>query len=105
MAEESVDAELLGQSAFHKLEHGFAIRDRLPDVLAEQPADTNLSTPFGSPSSMRSLTFSYIPNGRRFYTSNDPSASTTMLTNKKPRPTHSRPTRSLTTGSDANSPS
>jgi hypothetical protein len=38
MTEESIDVELLGQSAFHKLEHGFAIRDRLRDVLAEQQA-------------------------------------------------------------------
>jgi hypothetical protein len=32
------NAELLGQSAFHKLRHGFAIRDRLRDALAEQQA-------------------------------------------------------------------
>lgn len=32
------DTELLGRSAFHKLEHGFAIRDRLRDVLADQQA-------------------------------------------------------------------
>jgi hypothetical protein len=32
------DPELLGRSAFRKLEHGFAIRDRLRDVLAEQQA-------------------------------------------------------------------
>jgi hypothetical protein len=32
------DTELLGRSAFLKLEHGFAIRDRLRDVLAEQHA-------------------------------------------------------------------
>lgn len=31
-----LETELLGQSAFHKLTHGFAIRDRLRDVLAEQ---------------------------------------------------------------------
>lgn len=30
--------ELVGSSAFHKLEHGFEIRDRLRDVLAEQQA-------------------------------------------------------------------
>lgn len=36
--ENGVDTELLGQSAFHKLTHGFAIRDRLRDVLAEQQA-------------------------------------------------------------------
>lgn len=38
MVEESIDTELLGRSAFRKLEHGFAIRDRLVDVLAEQQA-------------------------------------------------------------------
>lgn len=38
MAEETIDTELLGRSAFRKLEHGFAIRDRLVDVLAEQQA-------------------------------------------------------------------
>ncbi|MGB5796040.1 MAG: hypothetical protein WBH51_09655 [Mycolicibacter algericus] len=38
MTEESIDVELLGQSAFHKLTHSFAIRDRLRDVLAEQRA-------------------------------------------------------------------
>lgn len=38
MTEENSDTELLGQSAFHKLKHGFAIRDRLRDVLAEQQA-------------------------------------------------------------------
>jgi hypothetical protein len=32
------DPQLLGRSAFRKLEHGFAIRDRLRDVLAEQQA-------------------------------------------------------------------
>ena len=36
--ENGVDTELLGQSAFHKLTHGFSIRDRLRDVLAEQQA-------------------------------------------------------------------
>ncbi|MCC9186305.1 hypothetical protein [Mycolicibacterium mageritense] len=30
--ENGVDTELLGQSAFHKLTHSFAIRDRLRDV-------------------------------------------------------------------------
>lgn len=38
MTEESSTPELLGQSAFHKLKHGFKIRDRLRDVLAEQQA-------------------------------------------------------------------
>ncbi|MEN4397419.1 hypothetical protein [Mycolicibacterium conceptionense] len=38
MPEETIDTELLGRSAFRKLEHGFAIRDRLVDVLAEQQA-------------------------------------------------------------------
>lgn len=38
MADGNSDTELLGRSAFHKLEHGFAIRDRLRDVLAEQQA-------------------------------------------------------------------
>ena len=36
--ENGVDTELLGQSAFHKLTHAFAIRDRLRDVLAQQQA-------------------------------------------------------------------
>jgi hypothetical protein len=36
--ENGVATELLGQSAFHKLTHGFAIRDRLRDVLVEQQA-------------------------------------------------------------------
>jgi hypothetical protein len=38
MTDQSGDTELLGRSAFFKLEHGFAIRDRLRDVLAEQQA-------------------------------------------------------------------
>lgn len=38
MTEESRTPELLGQSAFQKLKHGFEIRDRLRDVLAEQQA-------------------------------------------------------------------
>ncbi|EHB48608.1 hypothetical protein MycrhDRAFT_5449 [Mycolicibacterium rhodesiae JS60] len=38
MTEESGYTELLGRSAFLKLEHGFAIRDRLRDVLVEQQA-------------------------------------------------------------------
>ena len=38
MTDGNGDMELLGQSAFHKLKHGFAIRDRLRDVLAEQQA-------------------------------------------------------------------
>lgn len=38
MTDGSGDTELLGRSAFLKLEHGFAIRDRLRDVLAEQQA-------------------------------------------------------------------
>lgn len=36
--ENDVDTEVLGWSAFHKLMHGFAIRDRLRDVLAQQQA-------------------------------------------------------------------
>lgn len=36
--ENGADTELLGQSAFHKLTHAFAIRDRLRDVLAQQQA-------------------------------------------------------------------
>lgn len=36
--ENGADTELLGQSAFHKLTDGFAIRDRLRAVLAEQQA-------------------------------------------------------------------
>jgi hypothetical protein len=35
---ENGGTELLGQAAFHKLEHRFAIPDRLRDVLAEQRA-------------------------------------------------------------------
>ena len=38
MADVTWDPELVGSSAFHKLTHGFAIRDRLRDVLAEQQA-------------------------------------------------------------------
>lgn len=38
MADGTWDPELVGSSAFHKLTHGFAIRDRLRDVLAEQQA-------------------------------------------------------------------
>ncbi len=38
MADGTWDPELVGSSAFHKLEHGFEIRDRLRDVLAEQQA-------------------------------------------------------------------
>lgn len=38
MTQENGATELLGQSAFNKLEHGFAIRDRLRDALAEQQA-------------------------------------------------------------------
>lgn len=38
MADGIWDPELVGASAFRKLEHGFAIRDRLRDVLAEQQA-------------------------------------------------------------------
>ncbi|MBS1694501.1 MAG: hypothetical protein JST91_19980 [Actinobacteria bacterium] len=38
MTDGSGDTELLGRSAFLKLEHGFAIRDHLRDVLAEQQA-------------------------------------------------------------------
>jgi hypothetical protein len=38
MTNGSSDTELLGRSAFLKLEHGFAIRDRLRDVLAHEQA-------------------------------------------------------------------
>lgn len=38
MSDGSSDTELLGRSAFLKLEHGFAIRDRLRDVLAREQA-------------------------------------------------------------------
>ncbi len=38
MTEDSIDTELLGQSAFRKLEHGFAIRDRLVNELSKQQA-------------------------------------------------------------------
>ncbi|MEU0498618.1 hypothetical protein [Mycobacterium sp. NPDC006124] len=38
MADGTWDPGLVGSSAFHKLTHGFAIRDRLRDVLAEQQA-------------------------------------------------------------------
>lgn len=38
MADGTWDPELVGSSAFHKLTHGFAIQDRLRDVLAEQQA-------------------------------------------------------------------
>lgn len=38
MTEVSIDTELRGQSAFHKLTHSFAIRDQLADVLVEQQA-------------------------------------------------------------------
>jgi hypothetical protein len=38
MPDDTWDPELVGSSAFHKLTHGFEIRDRLRDVLAEQQA-------------------------------------------------------------------
>ncbi|KMV18287.1 hypothetical protein ACT17_11655 [Mycolicibacterium conceptionense] len=56
MAEETIDTELLGRSAFRKLEHGFAIRDRLVDALAEQQAierQSSTTLPAGSPKPRR----------------------------------------------------
>lgn len=43
--ENGVATELLGQSAFHKLTHGFAIRDRLRDVLVGAAGDREAVPP------------------------------------------------------------